>query len=84
MRWRSISLKFKNKKSMEKEKNTADREIRISRLLDAPVELVWEVIEALSALAAIEQRRVDLVRDAWLASVALDAAVASGTPGGVP
>lgn len=28
---------------MEKEKNTADREIRISRLLDAPVELVWEV-----------------------------------------
>lgn len=43
-----------------------------------------EVIEALSALAAIEQRRVDLMRDAWLASVALDAAVASGTPGGVP
>jgi uncharacterized protein YndB with AHSA1/START domain len=29
---------------MEKEKsNTADREIRISRLLDAPVELVWKV-----------------------------------------
>lgn len=29
---------------MEKEKSkTADRELRISRLLNAPVELVWEV-----------------------------------------
>jgi len=27
----------------KKESNTSDREIRISRLLDAPVELVWEV-----------------------------------------
>ncbi len=27
----------------QKENNTADREIRISRLLNAPVELVWEV-----------------------------------------
>jgi len=27
----------------KRESNTSDREIRISRLLDAPVELVWEV-----------------------------------------
>src|ERR1700733_7208942 len=27
----------------KKESNTADREIRISRLLNAPIELVWEV-----------------------------------------
>jgi uncharacterized protein YndB with AHSA1/START domain len=27
----------------KKESNTADREIRISRLFDAPIELVWEV-----------------------------------------
>jgi len=28
---------------MQNENNTADREIRISRLLNAPIELVWEV-----------------------------------------
>ena len=28
---------------MQQEQNTADREIRISRLLNAPIELVWEV-----------------------------------------
>jgi uncharacterized protein YndB with AHSA1/START domain len=28
---------------MQKENNTADRELRISRVLNAPIELVWEV-----------------------------------------
>jgi len=28
---------------MEKENSTKDRELKISRLLDAPIELVWEV-----------------------------------------
>src|ERR1700722_20305977 len=28
---------------MEKESNTKDRELRISRVFDAPVELMWEV-----------------------------------------
>jgi uncharacterized protein YndB with AHSA1/START domain len=35
---------FKKIKNMQNEtNNTADRELRISRLLNAPVELVWEV-----------------------------------------
>ena len=28
---------------MQRENNTADRELRISRVLNAPIELVWEV-----------------------------------------
>jgi uncharacterized protein YndB with AHSA1/START domain len=28
---------------MQKESNTSDRELRISRILNAPIELVWEV-----------------------------------------
>ena len=28
---------------MDNENNTTDRELRISRLLNAPIELVWEV-----------------------------------------
>ena len=41
-----------------------------------------EAIDALGALAMIEQRRVELMRDAWLAAVALEAAV--GRVGGAP
>ena len=36
--------KIQKKKNMPNEKsNTADRELRISRLLNAPIELVWKV-----------------------------------------
>jgi len=35
--------KIKNMATEKNDTNTADREIRISRLLNAPIELVWEV-----------------------------------------
>src|SRR5437762_5468671 len=42
--WNFIWIKLKKLKNMQTEKdNTADREINISRLLHAPIELVWEV-----------------------------------------
>lgn len=43
MRLKNISKKFKKKKSMGNENNTKDRELRLSRVLNAPVDLVWEV-----------------------------------------
>src|SRR5580692_663141 len=44
--WITWRITWKNLKSndMENRKNdTSDRELRLSRVLDAPVELVWEV-----------------------------------------
>ena len=44
IRWRPILINFKNKEKMLSEKNnTADRELIITRELNAPIELVWEV-----------------------------------------
>src|SRR3954471_23648213 len=44
MIWKYIWINFKKTKKMRNEKsNTADREISVSRLLNAPIELVWEV-----------------------------------------
>jgi uncharacterized protein YndB with AHSA1/START domain len=44
MHWKNIYITFKNKEKMSGEKNnTADRELLFTRLLNAPVELVWEV-----------------------------------------